>query len=261
MANSYWNVTGLAVQYGLNSAMRTLAPQAVGSGKSRELSGIHVQRAAMIAVSALIPSLLLAVHADKILVAAGQPPDLAAKAREYVLLVQPALAGIALRGFLQLILQAEGHIMANFYISFFVFCVAPALQYLLIHYLNLGLRGAGIAFSIYNCLYLVIMVPYMLWADLGHVFVPRREALNPAGMWAHLSLAIPGLFCQLLEWASMELVSIVAGTRRSARQLIGALGLCLNLEAIFCMFAVGFMVAVSIKVRHTCTYVYAYVRA
>jgi len=27
MANSYWNVTGLAVQYGLNSAMRTLAPQ------------------------------------------------------------------------------------------------------------------------------------------------------------------------------------------------------------------------------------------
>lgn len=28
MGNSYWNMTGLAVQYGLNSAMRTLAPQA-----------------------------------------------------------------------------------------------------------------------------------------------------------------------------------------------------------------------------------------
>jgi len=35
MANSYWNMTGLAVQYGLNSAMRTLCPQAVGSGRSR----------------------------------------------------------------------------------------------------------------------------------------------------------------------------------------------------------------------------------
>ena len=37
MANSYWNMTGLAVQYGLNSAMRTLSPQAVGSGRSRQI--------------------------------------------------------------------------------------------------------------------------------------------------------------------------------------------------------------------------------
>ena len=37
MANSYWNMTGLAVQYGLNSAMRTLCPQAVGSGRSRQI--------------------------------------------------------------------------------------------------------------------------------------------------------------------------------------------------------------------------------
>eukprot|EP00802_Teleaulax_amphioxeia_P007173 Tamp_07179.p1 GENE.Tamp_07179~~Tamp_07179.p1 ORF type:complete len:664 (-),score=63.03 Tamp_07179:232-2223(-) len=250
MANSYWNVTGLAVQYGLNSAMRTLAPQAVGSGRSRELSGIHVQRGAVIALVALIPSILLALRADAVLVAAGQPPDLAAAAKEYVLLAQPALAGIALMAILQRVLQAEGHIMANFYISLLVFIAAPALQYLLIRYLGLGLRGAGYAFSIYNCLYLLLMVPYMISADLGHVFVPRLETFHPAGMWAHLSLAIPGLICQLLEWASMELVSIVAGTRISARQLIGALGLCLNLEAIFCMFAVGFMVAVSIKVGH-----------
>ena len=94
------------------------------------------------------------------------------------------------------------------------------------------------------------VVPYMIWADLGHVFVLRREALSAPGLYAHLSLAVPGLCCQLLEWASMELVSIIAGTRRSAQQLIGAIGLCLNLEAILCMFAVGFMVAVSIKVGH-----------
>ena len=37
MANSYWNMTGLAVQYGLNSAMQTLMPQAVGSGRRRQI--------------------------------------------------------------------------------------------------------------------------------------------------------------------------------------------------------------------------------
>ena len=48
----------------------------------------------------------------------------------------------------------------------------------------------------------------------------------------------------------MELISIVAGTRPSAGVLIGAMGMMLNLEAIFAMCWVGFMVAVSIKVGH-----------
>ena len=46
-----------------------------------------------------------------------------------------------------------------------------------------------------------------------------------------------------------HLLSIAAGTRPSARVLIGAMGMMLNLEAIFAMCWVGFMVAVSIKVR------------
>lgn len=250
MANSYWNMTGLAVQYGLNSAMRTLCPQAVGSGRSKELSGIHAQRGAIIALVAQIPSILLALYADRVLIWMHQPPELAALAQHYVLLVQPALCGIALMSVLQRVIQAEGHILANFWISFAIFLVAPSIQYLFIVHMKFGLRGAGISFSIYNCLYLVLMVPYMLSADLGHVFIPRRGTLSLSGMYSHLELAVPGLLCQLLEWASMEMVSIIAGTRRSARQLIGALGLCLNLEAIFCMFSVGFMVAVSIKVGH-----------
>jgi len=61
------------------------------------------------------------------------------------------------------------------------------------------------AFSIYNCLYLMLMVPYMVYAGLGHVFIPRKEAVSPSGMQSHLALALPGLACQLLEWASMEL--------------------------------------------------------
>ena len=100
--------------------------------------------------------------------------------------------------------QAEGHILANFYICFAIFVCAPVIQYLLIHHLAWGLEGAAIAFSIYNCLYLVLMAPYMLYADLGHVFVPRIEALSPAGMWSHLALALPGLACQVRRSTSFN---------------------------------------------------------
>jgi MATE family multidrug resistance protein len=235
MANSFFNMTGLAIQYGLNSALRTLCPQAVGSGRSRELSGIYVQRASIVALVALVPSVCLAFSASRILIAVGQPPELADLAQQYVVRIQPALAGIAFMTVLQRVLQAEGHIMANFYICFFVFVCAPILQYALINVLGWGFYGAAYAFSIYNCLYIVIMIPYMVYAGMGHVFTPRREALSPSGMYSHLALALPGLACQLLEWASMELVSIAAGTRPSARILIGSMGMMLNIEAIFAM--------------------------
>jgi len=81
MANSYFNITGLAVQYGLNSALRTLCPQAVGSGRSRELNGVYVQRGALIALVALIPSFTLALYSERILVMLGQPQDLATLAQ------------------------------------------------------------------------------------------------------------------------------------------------------------------------------------
>lgn len=141
MANSYFNITGLAVQYGLNSALRTLCPQAVGSGRSKELHGIYVQRGALISVVALLPSLTLALHSQQILVMLGQPQDLAGLAQEYCIRLQPALAGIGFMTLLQRVMQAEGHIMANFNICLIVFVVAPAIQYLLIHHLGFGLMG------------------------------------------------------------------------------------------------------------------------
>jgi hypothetical protein len=194
MANSYFNMTGLAIQYGLNSALRTLCPQAscdclhslspppplplpslsttlalhrrhshdphaihtphptphtlpphpkmlhptptsshpipphpqptthnplratptspphhqaVGSGRSRQLNGIYVQRAAILATIALVPSLLLALHAKSLLILAGQPSDVAVMAQAYILRVLPALAGIAYMTVLQRVLQVS----------------------------------------------------------------------------------------------------------------------------------------------------------
>jgi MATE family multidrug resistance protein len=197
-----------------------------------------VQRATIIALAAFVPSMVLAFYSDTILVAAGQPPDVAVMAREYVMLVQPALLGIALMTILQRVLQAEGHILANFYISFIVFLLAPQIQYWLIIHWGYGLRGAGMAFSIYNCIYLLLMVPYMFWSGLGHVFVLQRSTLSGVGMYEHLRLAVPGLFCQLLEWASMELVTIIAGTyiwRHSAQALL------------------SHALLVSLRCQHSCT--------
>ena len=42
-----------------------------------------------------------------------------------------------------MLMQAEGHIMANFYMCFAVFITAPLIQYALINKLQYGFFGAG----------------------------------------------------------------------------------------------------------------------
>ena len=159
MANSYFNITGLAIQYGLNSALRTLCPQAVGSGRGRELNGIYVQRGVLVGVLALAPSFAFAFNAQRILVLLGQPADLALLAQEYCIRLQPALVGIGLMTLLQRVMQADGHIMANLYICLLVFACAPPIQACICLYLYLYIYiyiSLSLYVSMYICVYVYI---------------------------------------------------------------------------------------------------------
>ena len=93
-------------------------------------------------------------------------------------------------------------------------------------------------YFIHVCMYVYVVTPN-----------PKPESLNYKLETRNTQrLSLTGLISTLLEWASMEMVLIMAGTRASARLLLGALGVMLNIEAIFAMCWVGFMVALSIKV-------------
>jgi MATE family multidrug resistance protein len=80
LARAYFNVSAMAVGFGLLSALRTLCPQAVGAGRP-ELCATYVQRAALVVIAGGIPCCAAQFVSGAVLRAVGQPARLASLAQ------------------------------------------------------------------------------------------------------------------------------------------------------------------------------------
>ncbi|XP_018655126.1 putative multidrug resistance pump [Schistosoma mansoni] len=90
LANSIFNVAGLAVITGLLTAVDTLFSQIFGSS-NKGLMGIHLQRAIVISFIMCMPSWSLYLCIEPILLGLKQNPLMAKKASEYLLYMIPGL--------------------------------------------------------------------------------------------------------------------------------------------------------------------------
>jgi len=250
LGRSYFNISCFSTSYGLISALRTLCPQAAGARKGKELHGLYAQRALVIVALAALLGVVGIYFAEPVLIhVLGQPPHLAKRAQRYGLALLPALFGIPSMTIVQRVISAEGHVMANLMICAAVFATAPAWNDALVYRHGLGYVGAAWASSLVNNQYLLLQVPYCLWAGLGHIFWPRslREVFDRKGIGEFLGLSLPGLVASLLEWWSLELVIALAGTRRSPA-VLAAVVCALNIQTVLEMLWLGAMVATSVAV-------------
>ena len=89
-----FNVAGNMIVTAPLSAMDTIAPQAFGAGNAVGV-GLTAQRALLTGLALLVPTAPLWIFATEILTALGQPPDVAALAQRFMLLLLPALPPFA----------------------------------------------------------------------------------------------------------------------------------------------------------------------
>jgi MATE family multidrug resistance protein len=252
LARAYFNMAFMAPGFGYISALRTLCPQAVGAGQPR-VCALHVQRAVLLVLCGFLAAAPLLLFSERIMMAAGQRPDLAALAAPYVLRLAPSYLGVLGMSAFQRIFQAHGFNYANLMITAVVCATAPPLQWLFVHRLGWGYLGAAWAQSLYNFLYLLLQLPYLAWCGHGYVFRPQAPRLlfNPAGVCEHLKLAAPGFWMIVLEWWMCEAVVLISGLFSSPTACIGAMAITANLQALGAMAWIGLAVASSTLVgRH-----------
>ena len=147
LARAYFNVTAMAVGFGLVSALRTLCPQAVGAGRP-ELCATYAQRAGLLVVAGGAPCCALQLVAGRALRALGQPARLAALAQPYCLRLCGAYFGVNLMTVLQRVYQAHGLVWQNLAVTAAVCASAPPLQLALVA--RFGYLGLAWATSLYN---------------------------------------------------------------------------------------------------------------
>lgn len=220
LARVYVNTVAIAPGFGFITALRTLCPQAVGAGKPK-LCALYLQRAFAIVLVGFLPLLPLLLFSDRILMALGQPAEVAALTRPLCLRMIPQYFGYVLMSALQRVYQAEdlncaalalwhpGRSRAwysydrllltllllvctlvappstcagaNFAITAAVASLAVPLTWLLVHPLELGYLGAAWAGSACTSMYVCFQVPHLLWTGRGYLFRP----LPPSRVFAH----------------------------------------------------------------------------
>ncbi len=236
---------------GLIFGMDPIVSQAHGAGDGRR-AALALQRGVVLAVLISIPIGLLFCVWGALLKVAGQEPELAELAHEYLIVqipsIGPVLVYIALRQYLQgrtlvwpamwAMLAANGfNVVANWALIFGHLGAPP-----------LGLLGAGIATSVVRVFTLLSLVAVVWWRKLHRdAWVPWSwQALDPRGLREILRFGIPVWVHLLLETAAFVASSLLAGYLGVSS--LAANTVALNLASLAFMVPLGVSIAASTRV-------------
>lgn len=149
-------------QFGLACALETLCGQAYGAQEYQKL-GTYTYSAMVFLIPICVPISILWIFMDKILVLAGQDPQIADVACKYSIWLIPAiLASAILRPLIQY-LQSQSFVLPMFLSSFATLCFHVPICYFLIYKVDLGNTGAALALNLsylFNVIVLVLYVRY-----------------------------------------------------------------------------------------------------
>ncbi|CAH8677096.1 unnamed protein product [Schistosoma rodhaini] len=254
LANSIFNVAGLAVITGLLTAVDTLFSQIFGSS-NKGLMGIHLQRAIVISFIMCMPSWSLYLCIEPILLGLKQNPLMAKKASEYLLYMIPGLyiyfnsfsKFAAIGQILTKYVQTQNRVYIPLAIGILTNCFNASLHYILLFVYKIGIIGSAISQSSAYLFQCICYLPYILMLQQSGLTWKgwTNELWLDWGRW--FKLAMPGVLMITLEWIVFEMGSIVSGTlgeRELATQTI-----LFNIESMcFTLLPLGFGIASSIRV-------------
>lgn len=245
--------TGFVLVMGIVMATAPLSAQAFGARRARQVRRV-IRQGLWIVLFLSAPVFAVMMHASDILVALGQPPDLAARAQPYVNAIFAALpfgaSFIVLRGFMASINRPNPAIwvvlaaiplnaLFNYALIFGEFGL-PAL----------GLLGAGLATSLVNGLMVAAMVAIVVWRRpyrkynlFGRFWRPDWRIF---GRIFVVGLPIAVMF--LMEYGVFAAAVMLMG--RIGEQAVAAHQIALQIAAVTFMVPFGISQAATVRVGH-----------
>lgn len=246
-----WTTGSSIVAIGILLGLDPLVSQAHGAG-----DGQRIARAVQSGlVLSLVLSALLALvwlGTERILLAAGQEPQLARDAHRYVLAQIPGIPGLL--GFVPLRQYLQGRTLTRpaMWVALLVNPINALANRVLIYgwgeFPELGIVGAGLATSITRLALPLGLVAWIRLAGLARgAWTPwSRDALRSAGMLEILRHGIPvGLQLGLELWA-FSCATLLAG--RLGAHAVASHSIALSLASLSFMMPLGVAIGASTRV-------------
>ena len=239
--------------FGCATALDTLLAQAYGASQL-EAYGIHTQTGLFALLAMCLPYVAILLAAEPILLMVRVEPALAKSAAEFCIHLAPGVPPYFVFTALTKFLQAQSILLPSVAIGFAANLLNALGNYLLIHPMGLGFRGAPVATSISRWVQCALLCAYLVARrrKLAPTLPPRRVAWRqlPSRSKHFLRLGAPGALMMGLEAWFFEVSTLLAsflGTVALDAHVV-MLNVCAFTFLAF-PFAVG--IAASIRVGHT----------
>ncbi|KAK9108779.1 hypothetical protein Sjap_016839 [Stephania japonica] len=237
-----------AVMLGMGSALETLCGQAVGAGKLNML-GIYMQRSWIITCVTGLFLLPIYIFASPLLKLLHQSHPMSNLAGKYCIWVIPQLFAYAVNFPLEKFFQSQSKVWVMAIISMVVFAIHILLGWLLVFKLGHGLVGAAIVGNVSWCLLAFTLLVYAVSGRFRDAWTGfSLSAFKSLSGFVKLSLASAIMVC--LEFWYYTAMILLVGRLKNPEIAVGAISICVNLHLWTMMIALGFNIAVSVRVSN-----------
>ncbi|CAN8290227.1 unnamed protein product [Cochlearia groenlandica] len=236
------------VLLGMASALETLCGQAYGAQQNHML-GIYLQRSWIILTCCTICLMPIYIFSGPIFLALGQEEHIVRVAQIIALWVIPIIFSFIPSFTCQMFLQAQSKNKIIAYVAAVSLGVHLFLSWLLVVYYEFGITGAMVSMLV---AYWLPNIAQLLFVTCGGCTDTWKgfTMLAFKDLWPvfKLSLSSGGMLCLEL-WYNSILV-LLTGNLKNAEVALDALAICININGLEMMIALGFLAAVSVRVSN-----------
>nr|TKW11584.1 hypothetical protein SEVIR_6G241700v2 [Setaria viridis] len=256
LALGFANITGYSVLSGLAAGMDPVCGQAFGAGRTSVLAAA-LRRTVALLLAASVPIALLWLAMRRVLVAAGQDPDIAAAAYDFILCSLPDLAVQSFLHPLRVYLRAQSVTLPLTYAAAAALALHVPINCLLVHSLRLGIRGVALGAVCANLNLLLFLAAYVYLSGLMHgngdgdgkATTPAAE--DGAVEWGCLlRLSVHSCMSVCLEWWWYEIMVLLCGFLADPKAAVAAMGILIQTTSLLYIFPHSLSCAMSTRVGH-----------
>ncbi|XP_022944944.1 protein DETOXIFICATION 49-like [Cucurbita moschata] len=247
LALGFANITGYSILSGLAIGMEPICGQAFGA-KKFTLLGLALQRTILLLSLISIPISILWLNVKPILLICKQDESIAHHAQLFLLYSVPDLFAQSLIHPLRIYLRTQSITLPlTFCATFSIFLHIP-INYFLVSYLNLGIRGVAIAGVWTNFNLVASLILYIV------IFQVHKETWGGFSLecfkeWGKLlNLAIPSCVSVCLEWWWYEIMILLCGLLLNPKATVASMGILIQTTALIYIFPSSLSFSVSTRV-------------
>ena len=248
LGNIWINFVGINIVFGLNYGFETLASRVWGGGK-KHLMGIYLKKTLIINFVIMICCFFLLVYTKEILILMGQDELISVLTYKYVISMFPGSCFLAFYDMLIMFLNAQNIFRPSMYIQMVTTVLHLGFCYWFVDILGLNISGIAYAMNVTQGLNLFGILFYLkfIWPerrtfDWGPKMLSSKILVS--NWYKFLSIVIPISMSIILEYASSEINSVIAGLLQNSVALAAHVALTNTGSVIYCI-PEGFSTAIT----------------